>query len=94
MTLKNPNPVSSEIDRLAKKFGYSPSSIAGKAFKNSRKANQLKRRDTTDAQAILKLKELEVELEKERQRRLTALYPDGLCLPKTNCEPAPIGEKS
>jgi hypothetical protein len=94
MTLKTPNPVSSEIDRLAKKFGYSPSSIAGKAFKNSRKAKQLKRRDTTDAQAIKKLNELEVELEQERQRRVTALYPDGLSLPQTNCELASIGKKS
>jgi hypothetical protein len=93
MTLKTPNPVSSEIDRLAKKFGYSPSSIAGKAFKNSRKAKQLKRRDTTDAQAIQKLKELEVELEQERQRRVAELYPDRLCLPEINCEPASIGEK-
>ena len=74
-TEETTNAVLQEIGRLATEYGYKPTSIASKAFKNSRKAEQLKRRDIGDAEALKKLAELELQLEAERQNRVGKLFP-------------------
>lgn len=76
MTRKITNPVSLEIARLAQKFGFKPSSISSRAFKNSRKPDQLQRRDLGDAAALKKLNALEDKLEAERKDRVAKLYPE------------------
>lgn len=77
MTQKPTNIVSREIDRLAQEFGYKSTSIASRAFKNSRKAEQLKRRDSSDAAALKKLKALEATLIAERKERIERIFPQG-----------------
>jgi hypothetical protein len=76
MTKKLSNPVLLEITRLSRKFGFAPSSIASRAFKNSRKVDQLQRRDKGDAAALEKLNSLEITLDAERVDRVARLYPE------------------
>ncbi|SPH21018.1 hypothetical protein ASD8599_01759 [Ascidiaceihabitans donghaensis] len=75
MSTQIKNPVTIELERLSKEFGISASTISGRAFKNSRKADQLLRRDEGDADALKKLAKLSVQLEAERQERVSKLFP-------------------
>ncbi|WP_299686719.1 hypothetical protein [uncultured Tateyamaria sp.] len=69
MSSEPENPVLKKVESLAERFGLMATTICGRAFKDSKKLGQLRRRSDRESEELERLDELETQLLLEEQKR-------------------------